>query len=61
MMRFQELLKGLRDIPDKLFATCTYKRVACSSIIHENNRRKEIIYDKKQNQKNCQNQSPSHA
>lgn len=61
MMRFQELLKGLRDIPDKLFATCTYKRVACSSIIHENNRRKEIIYDKKQKQKNCQNQSQSHA
>ena len=31
-MLFQELLKGLRDIPDKLFVPCTYKRVACSSV-----------------------------
>ena len=61
MVCFQEQLKGLRDIPDKLFAPCTYKRVACSSSIHENNRRKEIIYDKKQYQKICQNQPQSHA
>lgn len=46
MIHHQERFKGLRDIPDKLFAPCTYKRVACSSIIHENNCRKEIIYDK---------------
>lgn len=35
MVNFQEQLKGLRDIPDKLFAPCTYRRVACSSVIHE--------------------------
>lgn len=40
MMRFQKLLKGLRDIPDKLFAPCTYKRVACSSVIHKKHTQK---------------------
>ena len=35
MIHFQELLKGLRDSLTSIFAPCTYKRVACSSVIHE--------------------------